>query len=126
MQGAARISFPRAWKVALPEGRVEDGPNRWRAVHVANGARLSGLALETGERGARHHAVSVEGVPLKDTAAAIGRVLTSPSFPKPLRKLRPISAGTGCWRAKTKPAERLWPFRRFVKSDQIVSIRTCS
>jgi nucleoside-diphosphate-sugar epimerase len=57
---------------------VRDGRNRWPAAHVLDTARLYRLALERAERGARYHAVSEEGVPLRDIAEAIGKRLKLP------------------------------------------------
>jgi nucleoside-diphosphate-sugar epimerase len=57
---------------------VGEGQNRWPAAHVTDVARLYRLALEKGTAGARYHAVSEEGVRLKDIAAAIGRGLNVP------------------------------------------------
>jgi nucleoside-diphosphate-sugar epimerase len=57
---------------------VEDGHNRWPAVHVLDAARLYRLAIERAEPGARYHAVAEEGVPLRDMVQALGRRLKIP------------------------------------------------
>lgn len=57
---------------------VGDGQNRWPAAHVLDTARLYRLALERAERGATYHAVTEEGVPLRDIAEVLGRRLMLP------------------------------------------------
>jgi nucleoside-diphosphate-sugar epimerase len=57
---------------------VEDGRNRWPAVHVLDTARLYRLAIEKAEPGAKYHAVAEEGVPLRQVTEAIGRRLRLP------------------------------------------------
>lgn len=52
---------------------VEDGANRWPAVHTLDAARAYRLALEGAPAGSRLHAVADEGIPFRDIAAAIGR-----------------------------------------------------
>lgn len=56
---------------------VNEGLNRWPAAHVTDVARLYRLALEKREA-SRYHAVTEEGIPLRDIAAAIGRGLRVP------------------------------------------------
>jgi nucleoside-diphosphate-sugar epimerase len=56
-------------------GYVGDGANRWPAVHVADAARLTRLALESAPAGSVLHAAADEGVPFREIAAAMGRRL---------------------------------------------------
>jgi nucleoside-diphosphate-sugar epimerase len=58
---------------------VGDGCNRYSAVHVNDAARLYRLALEKGAAGERYQPVAEEGVPMKDIAETIGRVLNVPT-----------------------------------------------
>jgi nucleoside-diphosphate-sugar epimerase len=57
---------------------VEDGNNRWGAIHVLDAAHLFRLALERGAPGARHHAVAEEGIAVRKLAEVIGRGLKVP------------------------------------------------
>jgi nucleoside-diphosphate-sugar epimerase len=57
---------------------IDDGQNRWAAVHVLDAARLYRLVLERGEQGARYHAVAEEGVSFRDIAEVVGRGLKVP------------------------------------------------
>jgi nucleoside-diphosphate-sugar epimerase len=59
-------------------GYPGDGTNLWSAVHVADAARLVTLGLEKAPAGTRLHAVAEEGVPTREIAEAIGRMLDLP------------------------------------------------
>ncbi len=57
---------------------VDDGLNRWAAVHLSDAARLYVLALEKREAGSRYHAVAEEGILMRAIAEVIGRRLNVP------------------------------------------------
>jgi nucleoside-diphosphate-sugar epimerase len=57
---------------------IDDGANRWPAVHRLDAARLFRLALENSAPGGRQHAVAEEGVTLYAIAQAIGAGLGVP------------------------------------------------
>jgi nucleoside-diphosphate-sugar epimerase len=57
---------------------VGDGANRWPAVHEVDAARLYRLAVEAAPAGTRLHGVGDEGVPFRDVAEVIGRMLDLP------------------------------------------------
>jgi nucleoside-diphosphate-sugar epimerase len=57
---------------------IGSGQNRWAAAHVLDVAHLYRLALEKHESGARYHAVTEEGVSMREIAEVIGRGLKVP------------------------------------------------
>lgn len=65
---------------------VEDGANRWPAVHTLDAATLYRLALEKAPGGSRWHGAAEEGVPFRSIAEAIGRHLGVPSRSIPLAR----------------------------------------
>lgn len=57
---------------------IDEGLNRWPAVHVSDAARVYVLALEKRLAGSRYHAVAEEGIPVRTIAEVIGRGLGVP------------------------------------------------
>jgi len=57
---------------------IGDGQNRWAAAHVLDVAHLYRLALEKHEAGSRYHAVSEEGVSMREIAEVVGKGLKVP------------------------------------------------
>ncbi|WP_029011460.1 SDR family oxidoreductase [Niveispirillum irakense] len=57
---------------------IDEGLNRWPAVHVGDAARLYRLALEKEGLAATYHAIGEEAVPFRDIAEAIGCKLGLP------------------------------------------------
>jgi len=57
---------------------VNDGVNRWPAVHRLDAAHLFRLALEKGVAGSRYHAIAEDAIQLREIAEVIGRMLNVP------------------------------------------------
>ncbi len=63
---------------------IDDGANRWSAIHRSDAARLVQLALDTpAPAGSILHAAAETGVPTRDLAEAIGRALDLPAAALP-------------------------------------------
>jgi nucleoside-diphosphate-sugar epimerase len=58
---------------------VGDGTARWPGVHRSDAARLYRLAVEQAPSGVRLHGVAEEGVPFREIAEAIGRLVGVPT-----------------------------------------------
>ena len=59
-------------------GYIDDGANRWPAIHRLDAAVLTRLAVEQAAAGSAVHATAESGIPTRDIAAAIGRALDLP------------------------------------------------
>jgi len=62
---------------------IGTGFNRWPAVHRLDAACIYRLALEKGSTGAKYHAVTEEGMSVREIAEAIGRGLKVPTVALP-------------------------------------------
>jgi nucleoside-diphosphate-sugar epimerase len=77
-QGLASMLIAKARESGV-SAYVGDGANRWPTVHRRDAARLFRLGLESGQAGARLHAVGEEGLALRAIAEAIGERLGAPA-----------------------------------------------
>jgi nucleoside-diphosphate-sugar epimerase len=62
---------------------LEDGKNRWAAVHKIDAACLFRLVLENGSAGAAYHAVAEGGISFREIAQHLGSKLRVPVVSKP-------------------------------------------
>jgi nucleoside-diphosphate-sugar epimerase len=72
---------PRMINIAREKGfsaYIDDGSNRWPAVHRLDAARLFRLALEAAPAGSKLDGVGDEGIPFRDIANVIGGQLNLP------------------------------------------------
>ncbi|MGV8910234.1 MAG: 3-beta hydroxysteroid dehydrogenase, partial [Propionicimonas sp.] len=72
---ATLVAIARAQGVS---GYIDDGNNRWPAVHRLDAGRLISLAVQNAPAGTSVHAVAEEGVPTRVIAEAIGAGLGVP------------------------------------------------
>jgi len=85
-EGDVRGFIPQLIAMARTKGvsgYVGDGASRWPAVHVRDAACLYRLAVEQAPAGAVLNAVGDEGVPIREIAEAIGRLLNLPARSQP-------------------------------------------
>ncbi len=92
------INIARAKGVS---GYVDDGANRWSAVHRLDAAVLFRLAVEKAPAASRLHGVGDEGITLRDIATAIGTQLRLPVVSVPA----------------ANAMEHFGPFARFASLD---------
>ncbi len=64
-------------------GYIDDGANRWPAVHRLDAGELVRLGVESAPAGSVLHAVAEEGIPTREIAEAIGRGLGLPMVSVP-------------------------------------------
>jgi nucleoside-diphosphate-sugar epimerase len=69
-------------------GYLEEGKNRWAAVHRNDAARLVRLGIEQAPAGSVLHAIGEEGVPMRDIAHAISRRFKLTTSPISLHEAR--------------------------------------
>ena len=87
---------------------IDEGQNRWCAVHRLDAARLYRLALERNEGGVHYHGVAEEGVPFKDIAKALGRSLELPVSSKTGDDARSYFDWFHFMAASDSPASSAW------------------
>jgi len=85
-------------------GYVEDGANRWPAVHRLDAAALVVKALDAAPAGTAVHATAEEGVPAREIAEAIGRGLGLPVASVPADKAAAHFGWLGGFFAADAPA----------------------
>jgi nucleoside-diphosphate-sugar epimerase len=85
-------------------GYIEDGANRWPAVHRLDAAQLVRLAVDDAAPGTILHATAEEGVPAREIAEAIGRGLDLPVVSVPADQAQAHFGWLGGFFAADAPA----------------------
>lgn len=83
---------------------LDDGANRWPAVHRLDAARLYRLALEASTLAPCYHAVAETGIPFHVLATAIGRGLGVPTVSVPRAEAAAAFGGFEHFAAMDVPA----------------------
>jgi nucleoside-diphosphate-sugar epimerase len=99
------IAFARETGVSA---YIDDGANRWPAVHRLDAAHLFRLAMEKGGAGARYHAVAEEGVAFRQIADVIGRRLNVPVVGKTTEQAATHFGWFAHFAALDVPASSAW------------------
>lgn len=87
---------------------VDEGSNRWPAVHTRDAARLFRLALESAPAGSRLHGTAEEGVPFRRIAEAVGRGLGLPVTGVPAADAEAHFGFLAMFAAADNPASSTW------------------
>ncbi len=85
-------------------GYVDDGQNRWNAVHRDDAAAVFRLAVEQAPAGSVLHAVGEEGISVRDIAAVIGQHLDLPVRSVPAEEAAEHFGWLGAFLAVDAPA----------------------
>jgi nucleoside-diphosphate-sugar epimerase len=83
---------------------LDDGANRWPAVHRLDAAKLVRLAIQDAPAGSTLHATADEGVPTRVIADAIGRGLDVPVVSLPADQAEEHFSWLGRFFATDAPA----------------------